>query len=269
MKTRTKNLTKNFRGRELPLLWLAGWFSLALWIQFTSEAPIMLSHALAPPSLSHLLGYGIFGKDMLSDVLRASARSSAVSLGATLFACVFALSIGGAIALLADRARFIALRVLEGTLAFPFLLVALGLAAIRGPGWSTLFISLLIGLVPMFTRLVYARTREILAEPFIEAARGIGANPFRILIRHIVPNLATLVWAKAPLLFAQCLMAEAALSFLGVGAPIGSETWGSLLAAGKDYLIEAPHIALGSGIPLVFTLLALQTLSAGKKPEFR
>jgi ABC-type dipeptide/oligopeptide/nickel transport system permease subunit len=256
---------------RLPVCWLVSWFTIALAIQLTQQPPMTLNRALASPSWAHLFGCGIFGQDMLSEVLRASARSSLASLLATLIACIFSLGIGATIALLPGRARFLALRVLEGVLAFPFLLVALGLAAIRGPGWSTLFISLLIGLLPMFTRLVYARTQEILSEPFIEAARGVGASPGRILTQHIVPHLATLVWAKAPLLFAQCLMAEAALSYLGIGAPIGAETWGSLLAAGKDYLIEAPHIALASGIPLVFTLLALQTLSAGssKKSEFR
>ncbi|MDR3607437.1 MAG: ABC transporter permease [Oligoflexia bacterium] len=254
--------------------WLILWFGSAGAVALYSalgrgQGAVPLQLSLASPSWSHIFGCGVFGQDMLFEVLSASAKSSIVSLIATALACLFALAIGGGIALLPERFRFVALRGLDAWLAFPFLLVALGLAAIRGPGWSTLIASLLIGMVPMFARLVYARTREILTEPFIEAAQSVGASSWRILIRHIGPNLGPLVVAKAPLFFAQCLMAEAALSYLGVGAPIGTQTWGSLLASGKDYLIEAPHIALASGIPLVLTLLALQILSAGKKSVFR
>jgi ABC-type dipeptide/oligopeptide/nickel transport system permease subunit len=253
----------------MPWIWIITWFGVAASSQIFAYPKMVLELTLAPPTWLHFCGCDAFGRDMLSIVLRAALASSVVSFVATAIASACALALGGGIALLPERPRFAALRALETCLAFPFLLIALGLAAVRGPGWSTLLFSLLIGLVPSFTRLIQARSREILAEPFIEAAGSLGVRPLRILTHHVVPNLTPLVWAKAPLLFAQCLMAEAALSFLGVGAPSGSETWGSLLASGKDYLLEAPHIALTAGIPLVLTVLALQSLSVGKNPELR
>jgi peptide/nickel transport system permease protein len=252
-----------------PWLWIITWFGVAAASQVFSYPEMVLERTLAPASWLHICGCDAFGRDMLSIVLHAALASSAVSGVAMVITCASALALGGGISLLPERARFAALRALEASLAVPFLLIALGLAAVRGPGWSTLLFSLLIGLVPSFTRLIQARSREILAEPFIEAAGSLGVPPLRILTHHVVPNLTPLIWAKAPLLFAQGLMAEAALSFLGVGAPSGSETWGSLLASGKDYLLEAPHIALTAGIPLVLTVLALQSLSIGKNSKLR
>jgi peptide/nickel transport system permease protein len=113
----------------------------------------------------------------------------------------------------------------------------------------------------MLIRLIYARAQEVLVQDYIEASIGLGGSKAWILTRHVVPELLSLSLLKAPNLFAQALMAEATLSFLGLGAPIGRDTWGSLLAQGKDYLIEAPHLAIGVGIPLVFTVLSLQKIS--------
>ena len=159
-------------------------------------------------------------------------------------------------------ARFASVRALETLLAFPALLFALAWAAVRGPGWDTLTISLLLGTVPPLTRLIYARTREILVEDYVTAAHSLGASPWRIAYRHLLPGVRSLCRVKAPGLFAYALMAEATLSFLGIGAPIGRDSWGTLLSQGKDYLIEAPHLAIGSGLPLVLTILSLQLLSS-------
>jgi peptide/nickel transport system permease protein len=221
----------------------------------------VLARSLASPNLGHWLGFDSFGKDLTLLVLRASLTSFAFASVSAVLTCGMGSLVGASIALLPARLQFFPLRGLDTLLAFPSLLLALALAAIRGPGWGTLFASLLIGTLPPFIRLMYARSREILAEPYIEAAESLGASPGRILTRHLVPMLRSICAVKIPILFAQALMAEATLSFLGVGAPIGQETWGSLLASGKDYLFEAPHIAFAAGIPLTLTVLSLQILS--------
>ena len=168
---------------------------------------------------------------------------------------------GATIALSPRFLRNLGLRTLEGSLAFPSLIIALAWAAIRGPGWSTLLVALLMGVLPGITRLLFLRSKEILTEDYIEAAVGLGATRPRILVSYLAPELIRLAAVKFPALFAQTLLAEATLSFLGVGAPIGRDTWGSLLAQGKDYLIEAPHLAFATGLPLVLTVLALQGIS--------
>jgi peptide/nickel transport system permease protein len=111
---------------------------------------------------------------------------------------------------------------------------------------------------------MYLRTREILTEEYVLAARSLGAAPSAIARRHLLPALLPLALLKAPVVFAHALMAEATLSFIGVGAPIGRETWGLLLAQGKDYLIESPHIALASDLPLALTVFGLQMITSAK-----
>lgn len=160
--------------------------------------------------------------------------------------------------------RYTLERALETLLAFPTLLFALSWAALRGPGWDTLAFALIVGTLPGFTRLVYARTRELLVEEYVLAARGLGASPWQLLKNHLAPPLASLCKVKVPNLFAHALLAEATLSFLGIGAPIGRDTWGALLLQGKDYLFEKPHIALGAGLPLALTVLSLQIMTESR-----
>jgi peptide/nickel transport system permease protein len=243
---------------RLAPLWLAGWFFAALVAAVFTDGSHDLARALGSPSLLHPLGFDAFGRDLGATVLRAAAWSSVFAIVASLSACALALLFGSGIALLPPAPRFLCLRALDLTIAFPSLLLALAFQAARGPGWDTLLLSLSIGLMPSLTRLVYARAEELLAEEYVLAARALGATPWRLSSRHLAPALASLCAVKLPGLFAHALLAEATLSFLGVGAPIGRDTWGALLAQGKDYLLESPHVALGAGAPLLVTALALQ-----------
>jgi peptide/nickel transport system permease protein len=242
------------------LAWIALWFTAALAMR-GADLRHHLERTLGAPSLAHPLGFDAFGRDLLKATLAASAASATFALTAALATCVLGIGLGSAIAIAPARPRFLALRAIDTFLAFPSLLIALGWAAIRGPGWDTLLVALAIGILPSFTRLIYARAREILAEDYVAAARSLGAGNARVIHRHLVPALTELASIKAPGLFAHALLAEATLSFLGVGAPVGRDTWGALLAQGKDYLLEAPHLAAGAGLPLVITVLTLQILS--------
>ena len=255
--------------KKLPYAWLILWFGAAIVSKtlFHQSFDHSLSQTLRPSSGTHWFGFDAFGRDLLSTTLEASKLSSTIAL-ITTFLCSFsAFLIGGFMAMASARSRFLFQRILETLLAFPSLLLALSWSAIRGPGWDTLVVSLALGILPTFTRLIFVRAREILNEEYIEAARALGASHLRIFFRHLAPALSSLCAIKIPGLFAYALLAEATLSFLGVGAPIGHDTWGSLLAQGKDYLIEAPHLALGSGIPLVLTILSLQVISEAKLTE--
>jgi peptide/nickel transport system permease protein len=236
-----------------PALWPALWFGAAA-LAWRADLSHRLDHALAP-------GFDAFGRALLPLTLKASLVSAAFAGAAVAASVLFAALAGCALALSRGAPRFYGLRALDLTLAFPSLLFALAWAAVSGPGWDTLLASLALGTVPGLTRLVFARARELLREEYVLAARSLGARPARVILRHLLPGVWSLCRVKVPNLFAGALLAEATLSFLGVGAPIGRDTWGSLLAQGRDYLIEAPHIALFAGIPLVMTVLSLQLLS--------
>lgn len=255
--------------RRFAWLWLGlGGIAAAVALLNTVFAPIGsthdLRHALEGPHAGAWLGTDAFGRPMGWTVLRAAATSTAFAALTVLISCAVSLVWGAGIALAGPTARYLGLRSLETLLAFPHLLFALAFAAIRGPGWDTLMLSLLIGTLPGFARLLYLRSRELLAEDFVLAAASLGARKPRILFRHLLPHLLALCRIKAPNLFAHALLAEATLSFLGIGAPIGRDTWGSLLAQGKEYLFEMPHIAWVAGIPLILTVLSLQLLSETK-----
>jgi peptide/nickel transport system permease protein len=253
------------RLKTFSQVWLTGWFGAALiYFCFHHSDSIDLSHTLEPASLLHPFGFDAFGKDLLASLLRASLLSAGVALVTVLFSCLTALILGSALAFAPGTARFAFLRFLETLLAFPSLLLALAWAAIRGPSWNTLVVSLMLGILPSFTRFVYVRVRELRDEEFILASKSLGADTPGIIWRHIFPWILSLCKIQAPFLFAHALLGEATLSFIGTGAPIGRETWGALLAEGKDYLLEAPHIAIASGIPLVLTVLAFQWIADRK-----
>ncbi|OFZ22237.1 MAG: hypothetical protein A2X94_01930 [Bdellovibrionales bacterium GWB1_55_8] len=246
--------------RNVPAAWIVLWSIAAASMQLTTLSHELVNRLL-PPAGAHLFGFDAFGRDLLMLTLRASFVSILFASFATALSCILALGIGCAVALLPNRIRFPFLRLLEAFLAFPSLLFSLLLAAVLGPGWTTLSAALLIGIAPGMVRLVYVRSRELLAEDYIVAAKSLGAPPLSIIRRHLFPAAASLCAVKTPNLFAQALIAEATLTFLGIGAPYAQDTWGSLLAQGKEYLIEAPHVALGSGLPLVLTALSLQLLT--------
>ena len=259
-----KSLT---RGQAIPLLWLALWYLPAFALVTAIAcgwgddlAHHHLIHSLQGIELFHPLGFDAFGRDLLLTTLRGSVLSSLFAFSALLASLILGSVAGTLMAVAPPTARFASLRALETLLAFPALLFSLAWAAIQGPGWGTLAFSLLLATLPGLIRLVYARARELLNEDYVLAARGLGASSWGIALHHLLPGVLGLCRVKAPTLFASALIAEASLSFLGIGAPIGRDSWGTLLAQGKDYLIEAPHLAIGSGFPLVLTLLSLQSL---------
>jgi ABC-type dipeptide/oligopeptide/nickel transport system permease subunit len=219
-----------------------------------------LARSLGGSEWLHPLGFDAFGRDLLLTTLRASLVSSLLALAALAFSLTAGSAAGVAIAVAPKGARLAWLRALDGLLAFPPLLFALAWAAVRGPGWDTLSVSLALCVLPSLTRLVYVRARELLSEDYVAAAVGLGASPWHVARRHLLPGVLGLCRVKAPNLLAGALLAEATLSFLGIGAPIGRDSWGTLLAQSKDYLIEAPHLAVGAGLPLVLTVLSLQSL---------
>jgi len=245
---------------RLGLIWLFLWFLTATLL--TSEVfHHALQDILSAPSWRHPLGTDAFGRDVLRLSLKASLKSAGFALMITALASLVSIGASLLTALSPKWFQFLLLRSLEIFLAFPSLLFALLWATLRGPGWDTLGFALLIGAAPSLTRLLLVRCREILAEDFILATKSLGATPLRIAGRHLMPGILSLCRIKLPNLFAQCLIAEASLSFLGIGAPLGHDTWGSLLAQGREYLLEAPYLAIGVGLPLVLTVLALQNLS--------
>jgi len=244
-------------------IWLAFWLLAATGSRLLTSGEFELQQTLHPPLTSGgllLLGADTFGRPLLTLVPRASFGSLLFGTAALALSLVVCISYGILAAFAPRWIQTLFAQFLELLIGIPGLILALAIGAIQGPGWSTLLAALILGILPGTARLVQARTRELLLEDYVTAARALGAGRMHITLKHLLRGLAPVITAKLPGLFAHCLLAEATLSFLGVGAPLGSETWGALLAQGRDYLLEAPQIAFLGGIPLVLTLLAVQTL---------
>ncbi|MEN9723812.1 MAG: hypothetical protein RJB38_1798 [Pseudomonadota bacterium] len=257
--------------RKLAQLWLTSWFSVALALQSWKGAPAFsIENALHKPSWPDFpMGADTYGRDLFKLVSQASLISVAFACSCVVISLALALATASLAPHLSSRSQRVLQSVLHFFLAFPSILFAFTVAGFLGPGKLTIAVALTLGAAPGLTRLLWNRSRELAQLEFIWAARALGTPALGLAFRHTLPHLASLARVKIPSLVVHALLAEASLSFLGLGFPIGQESWGSLLSQAKDYLIEAPHISLAVGIPLILTLLSLDVVSKATRPELR
>ena len=227
--------------------------------------PIATSWTLVrkPPSAQHWFGTDDLGRDVLSRVIygaRASLLAGAISVG-------IALSIGVPFGLLSGyRGGFIdALisRITDAMLACPFLILAIALAAFLGPSLGNAMIAIGISATPVFVRLTRGQVMSVKVEDYVEAARAMGNPRWRIALFHILPNIMPALLVQATLSIAAAIIAEAALSFLGLGQQPPAPSWGSMLNAAQRYLSQAPWMALYPGLMIFCIVMALNVLGDG------
>lgn len=221
---------------------------------------ITLAEGLSPPGLEHPLGQDKLGRDVLARTL-AGAR---VSLMVAVVAVAVSVSIGtgvGAVAGLAGGAVDAALmRVVDVLLAFPGLLLAIALAGALGPGTANVILALSVIGWTGYARLVRGEVRKLRRREHVEAAVALGLTPLAVLRRHILPLVAAPVAVQAAFGAAAAVVAEASLSFLGVGIQPPSPSWGSMLAESRAFVVEAPHLVVAPGLAITAFVLVLQLL---------
>jgi peptide/nickel transport system permease protein len=215
---------------------------------------------LQPPSLNHLLGTDLFGRDVWSRVLWGGR----LSLGAGTVAVALAVLPGGLVGLLAGyaggRLDSVLMRVIDVLLAFPSLLLALTIVALLGPGLVSVALAVGLAGIPRFARLVRASALGVRSEPYIEAARVTGCRPARILLTHVAPNVREVVIPLVSLEFGYVLLNISALSFLGLGAQPPTPEWGAMLAEGRALLRHAPWVPTAPGVAITLSVLAFNLL---------
>ncbi len=216
-----------------------------------------------PYVVRYWLGSDRFGRDMVARLLAGARVSLAVAGGAVLLALGFGVPLG----LAAGRARgalgALLLAGIEGAQAFPRFFLVVALAAIIPPSVSSaIWILALTGWMPI-ARMVRAETRRLATSDFLLAARAAGAGPIRIAFRHVLPNVLAPVTVEGSLAMAGAVASEAALSFLGLGAPPPTASWGNLIAQGRDLLATAPWISVAPGIAVALTVLACNLIAEG------
>jgi peptide/nickel transport system permease protein len=216
-----------------------------------------------PPSALHWFGTDELGRDILARVIYG-ARAS---LLAGLISVTIAMSIGVPLGVLAGyRAGFIdALigRITDAMLACPFLILAIALAAFLGPSLGNAMIAIGVSATPVFIRLTRGQVMSVKVEDYVEAARSIGNPPWRIALIHILPNILPALLVQATLSIAAAIIAEAALSFLGLGQQPPAPSWGSMLNAAQRFLSNAPWMAIWPGLAIFLVVLSLNLVGDG------
>lgn len=219
-------------------------------------------YRLGAPNDIHVLGTDRAGRDVLSRIIHGSRVSLRIGLMVVIFTGVFGVLIGG----LAGYFRRLdnpVMRVMDAMMAFPGVLLAIAIAAVLGPSELNAVLALSITYTPRTARVVRAAVLVVRETPYIEAARAIGAGHARILLTHVLPNSVTPLVVQLTYIFAIAILAEAVLSFIGVGPPPPAPTFGNIIADGRDYIQEAPWICLYPGLAIAITVLSLNLIGDG------
>jgi ABC-type dipeptide/oligopeptide/nickel transport system permease subunit len=222
-----------------------------------------LSRALIAPSWAHPLGTDHLGRDVLARLLYGARLSLMIGVLAMGLALVISVPIGIASGYFGGAVDLISQRIVDILLALPGILPALVLGALLGPGLTNVVISVGIGIAPLFIRLARGATLRIRAQPYVEAARALGVRNYGVIVRHVLPNIASLIIVQAALTVAATIPAAAGLGFLGLGVPPTIPEWGAMLGEGRQYIFSAPHLALAPGIAIFLAAMGFNLLGDG------
>jgi peptide/nickel transport system permease protein len=229
----------------------------------TDPLAIDLARSLAAPGPGHWLGCDALGRDVLARVLWGARLSLGVSTLVVALSLAAGSLVGAAAALAGGRIDNLVMRGVDIVLAFPGFLLAIALAAILGPGLRDLVIALTAMGWTGYARLVRGEVLSLRERQYVEAARAIGARPSRLLFRHLLPGLAGPVAVQATFGVGGIIVAEAALSFLGLGVMSPAPSWGNMLNAGRAFLLVAPHLTTAPGVAIGISVLGFNLLGDG------
>jgi peptide/nickel transport system permease protein len=249
-------------GLLVALAFIAGAI-LAPWITPYHADTSDFSAILAHSSGKHLLGTDELGRDVFSRIVWGSRASIEAGVLATLLAMVIAVPIGLVAGYYRGWIDPVIARLTDVLLAFPFLIVAVGLAAILGPSLRNATIALGVGAVPPLIRVARGEALSLSEEDYIRAAIANGATDRRILAKHVFPNMLSTLIVQATVTIPAAIIGEAVLSFLGLGVQSPSTSWGVMLSDAKDFLTTAPRLALYPGIAIFFCSLSFNLLGDG------
>ncbi|RJT35060.1 ABC transporter permease [Mesorhizobium waimense] len=227
-------------------------------------APTKLSIAsrLHPPSFAHLFGTDDLGRDVFTRMLYAARTSLSVGFAVVIFASIIGIVLGLASGFFRKLDAPVS-RLIDAMMAFPDILLAIALVAALGATAFNVVVALGIVYAPRLARVVRASTLVIRELPYVEAARALGVPTPTILVRHVLRNVTSPLLVQGTFIFANAILAEAGLSFLGVGISPDIPTWGTMISVGRQYMDQAGWIMMFPGAAIVITVLALQLVGDG------
>jgi len=211
----------------------------------------------------HPLGTDQLGRDVLARLVAGSRLSLSVGLAAVFGGGLLGLAAGVIAGYFGGKTDVIIMRLSDIQLAFPFLLIALALVSILGPSLANVIIVLSITSWINYARVVRGDVLSVRNREFVEASRSSGATSLRIMVRHVIPNILSPFLVVASFQVAALIIAESSLSFLGLGVPVGTPTWGGMLSDGREYLTDAWWVALFPGVAIMLTALSFNLIGDG------
>ncbi|MBC7610809.1 MAG: ABC transporter permease [Polaromonas sp.] len=215
------------------------------------------------PSAQYLFGTDEIGRDVLSRVIWGARASLLAGLVSVCIAMALGVPIGLLAGYLGGWVDGLISRFTDSMLAVPFLILAIALAAFLGPSLTNAMIAIGVSATPIFIRLTRGQVLSVKVEDFVEAARAVGNPHWRIALRHILPNILPPLIVQATLAIAAAIIAEASLSFLGLGQQPPAPSWGSMLNTAKNYVDNAPWMAIWPGISIFLLVLSFNLLGDG------
>ncbi|MFB8343933.1 ABC transporter permease [Brucella cytisi] len=235
---------------------------LAPWIAPYSPSKLSIINRLKPPSEMFWFGTDEFGRDVFSRTIYAGRLSLMVGAAVVVLSAIIGVTLG-LLAGFFQRLDTPIARLIDAMMAFPDILLAIALVAALGPSLATVIVALSIVYAPRLARIVRASTLVIRELPYVEAAQSLGISTFHIMTRHVLRNLISPIIVQCTFLFASAMLAEAGLSFLGLGVSPEIPTWGTMIAAGRQYIGQADWMTYFPGFAIILSVLSLQMVGDG------
>jgi peptide/nickel transport system permease protein len=254
--------------RRAPVIWLGAGLAvtvlvvalLAPWLAPQDPNRQALENRLESPSIDHWLGLDELGRDIVSRLILGARVSVGVGLAVVVLAGALGTLIGAVAGYAGGRVDAMLMRLTDVFMAFPGILLAIALVAVLGPDLRNVVIALVVIGWVGYARLVRGQILQLREMEFVLAARASGVGPVGVIVRHLLPNVLPTLVVQASLGMAGAILAEASLSFLGLGIAPPTPSWGAMINAGRSHLLDAPHLALFPGLAILVTVMGLNFL---------
>jgi peptide/nickel transport system permease protein len=227
-----------------------------------SPSKLSIANRLQAPELAHLFGTDDLGRDIFTRMLYAGRTSLAVGFAVVVFSSIIGIVLGLTAGFFRKLDQPVS-RLIDAMMAFPDILLAIALVAVLGASATNVVIALGIVYAPRLARIIRASTLVIRELPYVEAARALGVPTPVILVRHVLRNVTSPLLVQGTFIFANAILAEAGLSFLGVGISPDTPTWGTMISVGRQYMDQASWMMFFPGAAIVLTVLSLQLVGDG------
>lgn len=224
---------------------------------------VVIADRFRPAGGSHLLGTDQLGRDEFSRIMAGARNTLLVGIVTVVIAIGIGVPLGGLAALFRGPVEEASMRLSDVLLAFPAILLALLFAAVFHPSLVTAMAAIGIAFVPVFARVVRGAGLQVMEQDYVTAARTFGSGRLWIFWRHLLPNISSVLIVQATIAFAVAILAEAALSYLGLGTPPPTPSWGRMLSDSQSYLSQAPMLALWPGLSIALAVLGFNLLGDG------